>query len=115
MAPGDEIPTHKHLGQDEILFIQKGMVHVRLGDQERDLRAGGIAFIPAYTWVSVKDTSAATASLVFIFSAPGFENHLRCMSVAAGEKPTRMTAAERKECDREGHVIYKNGDGPGKM
>lgn len=115
MAPGDEIPTHKHLGQDEILFIQKGTVHVRLGDQQRDLHAGGMAFIPAYTWVSVKNSSAATASLVAIFSAPAFENHLRCMSVPAGEKPTPMTAAEQKECDREGHVIYKDGDGPGKM
>jgi quercetin dioxygenase-like cupin family protein len=24
MAPGDEFPTHKHLGQDEILYIVKG-------------------------------------------------------------------------------------------
>jgi len=24
MAPGDEFPTHKHLGQDEIVYIEKG-------------------------------------------------------------------------------------------
>src|SRR4029077_4809842 len=41
MAPGDEFPTHKHLGQDEIVYIEKGTVHVHLGDQERDLHAGG--------------------------------------------------------------------------
>src|SRR6516164_11724029 len=37
MVPGDEFPTHKHLDQDEILYIVKGTVHVHLGDQERDL------------------------------------------------------------------------------
>jgi quercetin dioxygenase-like cupin family protein len=55
MAPGDEFPTHKHLGQDEIVYIEKGIVHVHLGDQERDLHAGGTVFIPANTWVSVKE------------------------------------------------------------
>ena len=49
ITPGDEFPTHKHLGQDEILYIEKGAVHVHLGDQQRDLHAGGTVFIPAYT------------------------------------------------------------------
>ena len=33
MAPGDEFPTHKHLGQDELVYIEKGTVHVHLGEQ----------------------------------------------------------------------------------
>ena len=107
LVPGDEIPTHKHLGQDEIVFIQKGTLHARLGDQERDLHAGGMAFIPAYTWVSFKNTSTEPASIVFVFSAPGFENRLLCESVPANEKPTPMTPEEQKQCDHEGHVIYK--------
>lgn len=84
----DVIPRHKHLGQDEIVFLQTGTLHARLGGQERDLHAGGMAFIPAYTWVSFKNTSAEPASIVFIFSEPGFENHLRCVSVLANEKTT---------------------------
>jgi quercetin dioxygenase-like cupin family protein len=107
LGPGDFIPRHKHLGQDEIVFIQTGTLHARLGDQERDLHAGGMAFIPAYTWVSFKNISTEPASMVFIFSAPGFENHLRCESVPANEQPTPMTASEHKQCDLEGHVIYK--------
>ncbi len=111
MAPGDEIPTHKHLGQDEILFIEKGSAHVHLGDQERDLHAGGAAFIPAYTWVSVKNAGNETVSLVFVFSAPGFENLMRCESVLPNEKPTPITPEEYKECDHRGHVIYKEAEG----
>jgi uncharacterized RmlC-like cupin family protein len=96
-----------HLGQDEIVFIQSGTAHVRLGDEERDLHAGGVAFIPAYTWVSLKNNDTVPVSFVFIFSAPGFENHLRCVSVPAGEKATPMTPEEQKQCDHEGHAVYQ--------
>ncbi len=108
LSPGDEIPRHKHLGQDEIVFLQTGTLHARLGGQERDLHAGGMAFIPAYTWVSFKNTSAEPASIVFIFAEPGFENHLRCVSVLANEKTTPTTPEEQKRCDHEGHVVYQD-------
>lgn len=108
MVPGDEIPTHKHLGQDEILYIEKGTAHVHLEDQERDLHAGGMVFIPAYTWVSVKNAGTETVGLVFVFSAPGFENLMRCESVLPNEKPTPISPEEHKDCDHQGHVIYKD-------
>jgi quercetin dioxygenase-like cupin family protein len=107
MAPGDEFPTHKHLGQDEILYIEKGTVHVHLGDQERDLHAGGTVFIPANTWVDVKNEGTEAVSVVFVFSAPGFENYMRCDSVLPNEKQTLLSPAEMKECEHQGHVMYK--------
>lgn len=106
LPPGGEIPTHKHLGQDEIVYIEKGTVHVHLGDQERDLHAGGMVFIPAYTWVNIKNAGSETVNSVFVFSAPGFENHLRCMSVLPNETPTTTSPEEQKECDQQGHVVY---------
>jgi len=110
MAPGDEFPTHKHLGQDEILYTEKGTVHVHVGDQERDLHAGGTVFIPAYTWVSVKNVGTGIVSVVGVFSAPGFENLMRCESVLPNEKPTPMSSEEHKRCDHQGHVIYKDSE-----
>ena len=108
MAPGDEFPTHKHLGQDEILYIGKGTVHVHLGDQERDLHAGGTVFIPAYTLVNVKNAWNQTVSVVFVFSAPGFENYMRCDSVLPNEKVTPLSLEQQRGCAHEGHVIYKD-------
>jgi quercetin dioxygenase-like cupin family protein len=108
MAPGDDFPRHRHLGQDEILFIEKGTVHVHLGDQERDLHAGGMVFIPAYTWVSVKNAGTGTAGVVFVFSAPGFENYMRCESVLPNEKPAPISPQKDKQCEHLGHVIYKD-------
>jgi len=111
MHPGDEIPTHKHLGQDEILLIEKGTAHVRLGDHERDLHAGGIVFIPAYTWVGLKNAGTETVGLVGIFSAPGFEDLMRCESVLPNEKSTPISPEEYKKCEHQGHVIYKDPEG----
>jgi quercetin dioxygenase-like cupin family protein len=108
VTPGDEFPTHKHLGQDEILYIEKGTVHVHLGDQERDLHAGGTVFIPAYTWVSVKNPGTETVSVVFVFSEPGFENYMRCDSVLPNEKVTPLLPKEMKACEHQGQVIYKD-------
>jgi quercetin dioxygenase-like cupin family protein len=108
MVPGDEFPRHKHLGPDEILLIEKGTVHVHVGDQERDLHAGGMVFIPAYTWVSVKNAGTETAGVVFLFSAPAFEDYMRCESVLPNEKPTPLSQQKDKECEHRGHVIYKD-------
>lgn len=108
LAPGAAIPTHKHLGQDEIVLIERGTIHAHVGDHERDLYAGGMAFIPAFTWVSLKNTGNEAASIVGIFSAPGFENLMRCESVPTNEKPTTMTPAEENQCDHLGHVVYKD-------
>lgn len=107
LAPGDEIPTHQHLGQDEILYITTGTVHVHLGGRERDLHAGGTVFIPAYTWVSVKNVGAGTVGLVAVFSAPGFENLMRCESRLPNEKQVPLSPDDYKRCERAGHVVYR--------
>lgn len=108
MHPGDEFPMHKHLDQDEILYVVKGTVHAHVGDQERDVHAGGAVFIPALTWVNVKNTETNTASVVFVFSAPGFEDYMRCDSVLPNEKVTLLSPEQMKACEHKGHVIYKD-------
>lgn len=108
VAPGEDFPTHKHLGQDEILYIVKGTVHAHVGNLERDLHAGGTVFIPAHTWVSIKNVGTETVSVVGVFSAPGFEDYMRCDSVLPSEKIVPLSLAQQKACAEKGHVIYKD-------
>src|SRR6266446_2182628 len=79
LAPGAAIRKHKHLTQDEILLMQGGKAHVWLGDQERDLHNGGLVFIPANTWISLKNIGTEPISLTFIFSAP--DSKIRCAAI----------------------------------
>jgi quercetin dioxygenase-like cupin family protein len=104
LAPGAAIPKHRHLVQDEILLIQSGTAHVWLGGQESDVHAGGLVFIPENTWISLKNTGTESIGLTFIFSAPGFEDTMRCNSVPAGETPTKITPEQQKECAHLGHA-----------
>ena len=104
---GGVIPRHKHLEQDEILLVQTGTAHVTLNDKEYDVHAGGTVFFPAMTWVSLKNTGKDNISLVFIFSAPGFEENMRCGSVPAGQSPPPINTDELKDCAHKGHVEYE--------
>jgi quercetin dioxygenase-like cupin family protein len=107
IAPGASIPTHKHPNEDEVLLIHSGTAHVLLGDQQRDLHAGALVFIPANTWIGLKNVSGDPVSVTFVFSAPGFEDFQRCISVPAADTPTAMTEEELKRCEAPGHMVYK--------
>jgi mannose-6-phosphate isomerase-like protein (cupin superfamily) len=105
ILPNAGISKHKHLIQDEILLIQSGTAHVWLGDRESDVHAGATVFIPSDTWIKLKNTGTEPVSVAFIFSAPGFEETMRCNSVPANEKPTPLTPEQRKECSHKGHAV----------
>jgi hypothetical protein len=55
----------------------------------------------------LKNTGTEPVSLTFIFSAPGFEDMMRCTSVPAGETPTSITPEQRRACAHEGHAEYE--------
>jgi quercetin dioxygenase-like cupin family protein len=107
IPPGGVIPRHKHLDQDEILLIETGTAHVTLNDKEYDVHAGGMVFFPAQTWVSLKNIGKDSISLVFIFSAPGFEENMRCGSVQTGQPAPSITTDELRACAHQGHVEYE--------
>lgn len=106
LAPGDHIDRHKHLDQDEILLIQTGTAVVTLSDKEYPVHAGGMVFIPARTWLSVRNTGTEPISLVFIFSAPGFEKNMRCASSPSPTAPP-ISLQDLAVCDHIGHVVYR--------
>ena len=111
IPPGGVIAKHKHLGQDEILLMQTGNAHIWLGSQERDAHAGAIVFIPSDTWISLKNTGSENIQLAFVFSDPGYDEFMRCVSVPAGD-PSSMKVShdELKDCQHKGHVVYDGFD-----
>jgi len=104
---GGVIPRHRHLGQDEILFLQTGSARVSLNDQDYEVHAGGVVFLPLNTWVSLRNTGAAPIQLIFIFSAPGFDEYMRCSSVPEGQPAPPIALEEVSKCAHGGHVEYE--------
>ena len=106
IAPGGRIRKHKHLRQDEILLIQTGTARVRVGDMERAVHAGGLVFLPRNMTIELENVGSEPIALVFIFSAPGFEDYMRCVSVPGGQQRTAITREELRRCAHTGHVVY---------
>jgi len=105
---GEKIQRHRHPGSDEILLLQTGTARVSLGDMVREVHGGTTVFIPANTWIAVTNIGTDTISLVFVFSAPGFEDFMRAESVLEGQKVTPLPKAEDAKI-MKGHthaVIY---------
>lgn len=55
-----------------------------LGDKEYGAQPGALVFIPAETWISLKNIGKENISLVSVWNEPGFEELLRCVSVRDG-------------------------------
>jgi quercetin dioxygenase-like cupin family protein len=102
MPPGDSIGVHKHLEEDEVVFVHRGEVEVTLGDFTVWAAAGGTVFIPRGTWIGFRVKGSDTATIVFAFNVPGFEKCLRFLSAPVGmtfHAPTASAvAAARREC-----------------
>ena len=102
MLLGDSIPVHKHLGEEEILFVHRGTVFVTLGEQTQQVGSGGTVFVPRGTWVGVRVAGRDTATILFVFNAPGYEKCLRAQSSRPGERyvppSTETLQAVRRDC-----------------
>ena len=94
ISPGEKIEMHEHPRADEILFLQSGQAKVSLGGVVREVHSGATVFIPANTWVSLANNGKETIDMIFIFSAPGFEDFMRAESAPAGQKIVLVTPAE---------------------
>jgi mannose-6-phosphate isomerase-like protein (cupin superfamily) len=102
IRPGAVIPRHKHHSEDEILLIQTGSAHVWLGDKEYDAQPGALVFIPAETWISLKNIGKENISLVAIWNEPGFEEMLLCGSVPKGRVGELLSRDGVKNCYHHG-------------
>jgi mannose-6-phosphate isomerase-like protein (cupin superfamily) len=114
IPPGAIIPKHKHHAEEEILLIQTGSAHVWLGDIEYDAQPGALVFIPAETWISLKNTGKENISIVAIWNEPGFEEMLLCGSVPKGQVGELLSRDGVKNCyhhgDAELETVQPLGD-----
>jgi len=104
---GAAIRLHRHLHEDEVLYIRSGTAHVHVGGLQGDADAGTLVFIPRNTWVSVKNDGKTPIELLFEFNAPGFDRYMRCESVPVGEPAPPVSPSEEKRCAQLGDVEYR--------
>ena len=104
LPPGDSIAVHRHLREDEIIFVTRGTGRVQLGKERYDAGPGATVFIPEGTCIAVANAGRDTFSIAFVFSSPGFEQVLRELSSRPGEPPKPFTPEKRKAAFERGHA-----------
>ena len=102
MPPGDSIPLHRHLEEEEILLVQRGSLMIHLGDRVERAGTGATVFVPRGVWIGLMNISADTAAIVYIFNEPSFSRCLRAFSSPPGvgyvEPSADSVAQIRHDC-----------------
>ena len=109
---GGNVPKHRHLGQDEVVFLQHGEARFTLNGKDYVVHDGGMIFAPVNTWMSLENIGSDDIQLIFIYSAPGFEEYMRCTSVPVGETAPQLSQEELRSCARKGDVEYEGLSDP---
>ncbi len=104
LPPGDAIGVHRHLREDEIIFITRGTARVQLGNRHYTAGPGATVFIPQGTCIALANMGPDTLTNIFVFSAPGFEQVLRAVSSPAGAPTKLVSTVERAAAFHRGHA-----------
>jgi oxalate decarboxylase/phosphoglucose isomerase-like protein (cupin superfamily) len=74
------------------------------------VHAGDIIFVPRNTWIGAENVGPEHLTLASVYSAPGYEEYLRSVSVLAGQPVTPLSQEEIEEI-RKRHMhdgVYQN-------
>jgi quercetin dioxygenase-like cupin family protein len=106
--PGRKMRIHKHLYNDELIFIHKGEGKLTLGDEAIDVKTGDVAFVPRDTWHGLDNTGSENLSMVFQYSPAGFEQYFVENGTLVGMTATERTPEEYSATQKKYGMIYKD-------
>lgn len=107
LPPGDVIPVHKHLNEDEIIFIHKGSGILTVGDKEYPISEDLVAMVPKGVWHGIRNTGREHIQMRFAYSPAGFEGYFREVGTPAGKPFVKRSLEERKPIAKKWGMIYK--------
>jgi len=108
MAPGRKMRVHKHLNNDEIIFIHKGEGTLTLDEELINVKTGDVVYVPRGIWHGLDNTGNDSLSMVFQYSPAGFEEYF-----VENGTPVGMPAKERTEeayamTEKKYGMVYKD-------
>lgn len=107
IVPGDGIPVHKHLNEDELIYIQYGTGVFLLGEKQFEVKAGSSAYVPKGVWHGIKNTGTDDLRMVFSFTPSGFENYFREIGVPKGSPDLDVSKLDWEAIDEKYGIVYR--------
>ena len=105
--PGDALPVHKHLNEDEFIFLHKGSGLFTLGDKQYQIKEGAVALVPKGVWHGLQNNGSENIEMRFGYSPSGFEGFFREVGTIVGQPFIQKTMNERRAIAKRWGMIYK--------
>jgi quercetin dioxygenase-like cupin family protein len=106
--PGDALPVHKHLNEDELIFLHKGSGMFTLGDKQYEIKEGAVAIVPKGVWHGLQNTGSENIEMRFGYTPSGFEGFFREVGTSVGQPFIQKTIDERRAIAKKWGMIYKD-------
>ena len=106
-APGRKMRVHKHLNNDELIFIHKGEGTLTMGEESIPVKAGDVAFVPRGTWHGLDNTGTENLSMIFQYSPAGFEEYFIENGTLEGMPVKEKTDEEYTIAEKKYGMVYK--------
>jgi len=106
--PGDKIRVHKHLNEDELIFIHKGSGLFTLGDKQYEVQEGAVALVPKGKWHGLQNTGSENIEMRFGYTPSGFEGFFREVGTPIGQTLVRKSMEERRAIAKKWGMLYRD-------
>lgn len=106
--PGDALPVHKHLNEDELIFLHKGSGLFTLGDKQYQINEGTVAIVPKRVWHGLQNNGSENIEMRFGYTPSGFEGFFREVGTPVGQPFIQKTMDERRAIAKKWGMIYKD-------
>ena len=107
MIPGRTMRVHKHLYNDELIFIHKGEGTLTLDEESFQVRTGAVVFVPRGVWHGLDNTGTENLLMTFGYSPAGFEEYFVENGTPVGMPAKQRTAEEHAITERKYGMVYK--------
>ena len=107
MIQGRKMRVHKHINNDELIFIHKGEGTLILDEESVEVKTGDVAFVPRNTWHGLDNTGKETLLMVFQYSPAGFEEYFIENGTLVGMTAKERTAEEYASTEKKYGMVYK--------
>jgi quercetin dioxygenase-like cupin family protein len=108
MNPGRKMRVHKHLYNDELIFVHRGEGTLTLGDQTIEVKTGDVAFVPRGVWHGLDNTGNENLTMVFQYSPAGFEQYFIENGTPVGMEPKEKPQEEYAVNEKKYGMVYKD-------
>lgn len=106
-TPGRKMRVHKHLHNDELIFIHKGEGTLTIDDQLIKVNTGDVAFVPRDTWHGLDNTGTTNLLMVFQYTPAGFEEYFIENGSLVGTPSKDKSDEEYAITEKKYGMIYK--------